>query len=103
MDEEGTSMLSDSEQKALDDIERRLAAEDVTWSARFATGQPPPSERPLWFHYLLIATSALMAALTIIMVFAGVGFLAAVFACLAVVMAGVVHQPATMRDHHRSV
>jgi hypothetical protein len=103
MAEKGTTMLSDAEQKALDDIERRLAADDASWSARFAAEQPRPPQRPVWFHHLLIATSAFMAALTIIMFFAGAVSLAAIFACLTAAMACVVHQPATMRGRRSSM
>ena len=88
-------MLDDVERRALDDIEGRLVAEDPRWAGVFNAQQARlHTTRPAWMQHLLVGGAALMGTLTLIMLFAGIPSLAALFILSAAGFVWLVHRPA---------
>jgi hypothetical protein len=88
-------MLDDVERRALDDIEGRLLAEDPQWAGAFDAQQARlHATRSAWMQHLLVGGAALMGTLTVVMLFAGIPSLTAVFGLSAVGFLWLVHRPA---------
>lgn len=88
-------MLDDVERRALDDIEGRLLAEDPRWADAFEAQQARlNTPRPRWMQDMLLAGGALMGALALIMLFAGIPSLTALFVLSTAGFLWLVHRPA---------
>jgi hypothetical protein len=87
-------MLDDVERRALDDIEGRLTADDPHWAGGFDAQQARlGTARPAWMRHLLVAGAALMGTLALIMVFAGIPSLTALFALSGTGFVWLLHRP----------
>ena len=87
-------MLDDVERRALEDIEGRLVAEDPRFAGVFDAQQAHlHPTRPAWMQNLLVGTAALMGTLTLIMLFAGIPSLTALFILAAACFVWLAHRP----------
>lgn len=88
-------MPSNSERRTLNDIERRLLSEDPASTRRFDLDQRKlvPAAHPVWLHHCYTAGAALAAALSTIMIFAGIPSLTAFFLLLMLGLLWALERP----------
>ena len=87
-------MLDDVERRALGEIEDRLVADDPQWAGAFTAQQARlHTTRPAWMQHLLVGGAALMGTLTLIMSFAGIPSLTALFILSAAGFVWLVRRP----------